>query len=230
MITDADLAAYADGALDEERRAQVEAATTADPQLATRLAAHRDLRRRLAAAFDPILDEPMPERLTQAIAEPKVVRPRFGWPGRLAVGSAMGGALAASLALGVLLGRGSAEPGDLKPGPDGLRAAGELAQALDRQLAGETGVVRVGFTFAQRDGGLCRTFDLPDGALSGLACRDRAGWAVPVVAAEARAQRGDYRMAASPAPPAVLAAVDARIAGDAFDRLQERAARARGWR
>jgi hypothetical protein len=38
------------------------------------------------------------------------------------------------------------------------------------------------------------------------------------------------RQAASALPPAVLSAVDQRIAGDALDPVRERQARDRGWR
>jgi hypothetical protein len=40
----------------------------------------------------------------------------------------------------------------------------------------------------------------------------------------------DYRTAASATPPAVLASVDATIAGEALDAAAERAARDRGWK
>jgi hypothetical protein len=50
------------------------------------------------------------------------------------------------------------------------------------------------------------------------------------VLAEAGTQaEGAYRQAGSDLPPAVLDAIDARIAGKPLDAAGEEAARARGW-
>lgn len=65
------LIAYADGELNAPEqaaeRARVEAAIEANPQLASRVEQHKALRQRLSAAFDPVLDEPIPDRLRAAI-------------------------------------------------------------------------------------------------------------------------------------------------------------------
>ena len=111
-----------------------------------------------------------------------------------------------------------------------LTARGELAGALSRQLASEAApgsAVRIGVSFATRDGGYCRSFSV--GAKAGLACRDGEAWRVPVLTETAAAAAGEYRQAAS-APPAVLEAIDQRIAGTTLDAAAERAARERGWK
>ena len=49
------LMAYADGELDLRTRAQVEDAMAADPQIASRVAAHQALRNTLRSGFDKVL-------------------------------------------------------------------------------------------------------------------------------------------------------------------------------
>ncbi|HQU50296.1 MAG TPA: anti-sigma factor, partial [Casimicrobiaceae bacterium] len=62
-ITDDDLMAWADGQLAGERRASVEQALARDASLATRVAAIREQNAALRDAFDPWLDEAIPQRL-----------------------------------------------------------------------------------------------------------------------------------------------------------------------
>jgi anti-sigma factor RsiW len=66
-ITESDLQAYADRRLEPERRAAVEAWLAARPDEAERLADFRRLADELRAAYDPVLQEPVPERLQQAL-------------------------------------------------------------------------------------------------------------------------------------------------------------------
>ena len=117
-VTPEELAAFADGQLDEPRRAQVAAEVAQDPDLAAEVAAHRALQGRLAAHFAPVLDQPVPDRLTALLGggEAKVADlaterqrraggariPRWGW--------IVGPALAASLALAVFLPGGGSAP------------------------------------------------------------------------------------------------------------------------
>ena len=56
-ISDETLMAYADGELEPAQRAEIEAAMAADPKLAERVEQHRALRRKLNAAYDPVLLE-----------------------------------------------------------------------------------------------------------------------------------------------------------------------------
>lgn len=66
-IPDETLMAYADGELEPEQRAEVEAAMAADPTLAQRVEQHRALRQKLNAAFDPILLDTVPHTLVNAV-------------------------------------------------------------------------------------------------------------------------------------------------------------------
>ena len=81
-ITEADLHAWLDGELPEERRAEVEAYVAAHPDAAARLETYRRNDHGLKAWFDPVLDEEIPVRLTHW----RRMRPRLS----LAVAAAVG--------------------------------------------------------------------------------------------------------------------------------------------
>jgi hypothetical protein len=257
-ITDEQLMAYADGELDAAAAAEVEAAIAADPALAETVARHRALRRQLREAFAPALDEPVPEHLmalvrapvaepaaatggapvaapaaasgTAPVADVVPLRPRRRWAMPEWAG------MAAALALGVALSQAflAPTPADLRTADGGaLRADGALAQALDRQLAADNtpaGRIAVGLSFRDGSGAYCRSFVLRDPRpLAGLACRADDGWHVPITS-EAEVDTGELRQAAAALPPAVLLAVETRLAGDTLDAEAERRARDAGWR
>lgn len=73
-ITEADLHAYADGQLDETRRLRVEAHLAHDAQAAASVRAWREQNETLRALYNPVLNEPLPQRLLAARA------PRARWP------------------------------------------------------------------------------------------------------------------------------------------------------
>jgi len=255
-FSDDTLMAYADGELDPAERAAIETAMQADPAIAAAVARHRALRADVAAAFAGILDEPVPARLQPRTRAPApasapapapvaslaaarearqaqdahATRRRWSWP--------EWGALAAMLVVGVLAGKlapGGAAPAIAGSGSQ-VVAQGELAVALDRQVGGGghggsgagAGAVRIGVSFAARDGRYCRGFAM--GSMAGLACRDGDRWRIPVLAEAEPEATGGYRQAGSALPPAVLDAIDARIAGKPLDAAGEAAAKARGWR
>jgi anti-sigma factor RsiW len=62
-VTESDLHACVDGALPEARRAEVEAYLASHPEDAERVAAYRQQNATLRSLYDPVLDEPMPERI-----------------------------------------------------------------------------------------------------------------------------------------------------------------------
>lgn len=236
--------AYADGELDADTRASVDAAMASDPDIARRIAQHKGLRSRVHATFNRVLDEPVPARLLQAVrsepADPhqrKVMplRPRhirdWSWPQWTAI--------AASLLVGVVAGRltlvGAESRDPITMRGERMLAGGALAAALSDQLAGAQGAAapaRIGVTFRSKSGKYCRTFTLRRPAmLAGLACRAHEGWEVGVLA---RAESpggasGSYRQAASSMPAAVVAAVDDQIMGEPLDQRAEAAARERHW-
>lgn len=237
------LMAYADDELDAGTRASVEAAMASDPEIACRIARHKALRNRVHAAFNRVVDEPVPARLLQAVhgeadsRSSKVMplrRPRvrdWSWPQWTAI--------AASLIVGMIAGRltllGMGRSGPITMRGDRMLAAGALSAALSEQLAGAQTAgdpVRLGVSFHSKSGQYCRTFTLRQPAmLAGLACRARDGWQVGVLARteSADADSGGYRQAASSMPAAIAAAVGEQIVGEPLDRRSEAAARARHW-
>lgn len=192
-FTDAELAAFLDGRLeDETRAAAIESAINADPALAERAMALAEGSDDAAAqavrdAFAPVIEAPVPARLTQTLAAPggaEVVHladrreqtralPQpaptpandtgsgWRWPQFAAV--------AASLALGVMIGgpllggRESTAGGD--PGAM-LLASAEVSAMLDAAPSGQRqdlaalGQGEVVLTFRNSAGALCRQFTI----------------------------------------------------------------------
>ena len=69
-ISDDDLHAFVDGALDPERRRSVKAALSQDPDAAARVAAYRSQAEALHTAYDPVGDAPLPEGLRRVAQAP----------------------------------------------------------------------------------------------------------------------------------------------------------------
>ena len=68
-FNDEDLMAYADGELDADTRSQIERAVARDAGLGARLAVFTKTRASASAAFEPLLDAPVPDALARHIAE-----------------------------------------------------------------------------------------------------------------------------------------------------------------
>ncbi len=241
---DAQIHAYADGALDAETSARIEADSRQDAALAARIAQQRELRTRLRAEFDPVLEEPIPQRLLDALAGPALgaaVRPigtartqraraRPVWAMR------EWSAIAATLLLGVLVGqlafhRSSSPPIETEQGR--FVAAGFLDTALSTQLAGvapEGAAARIGLSFRAAAGEYCRTFTLQTGP-GGVACRRGGRWSLELLDGTAAqpAAPGSFRQAASALSPAMVGAIDALGAGDPLTAEQERQRLGSGW-
>ncbi|MFK2875493.1 anti-sigma factor [Rhodanobacter hydrolyticus] len=244
-IDDEILQAYVDGALDAADTARVDAALAQDDALACRVRQLRALDAQLRAAFDPVLDEPIPGRLS-ALLQPTAARatPFTVLEGGRDAGAVRrratrrwlvpGAALATSVAL---LAAGlwwQADSGWVRTQDGRQFAAGALTRALDNQLASEPDAhasVAIGLSFRSKDGQVCRSFTVRTPPVrAGLACHTTAGWELPVLGPAVPSEGGELRQAASDLPPAVQAAIDARLSGEVFDAQQERAARAEGWR
>jgi hypothetical protein len=245
-LSEETLMAYVDGELDAPAREQVEIALAADPEAARRVAAQRALRSTLRAAFDPVLDEPVPARLTS------LVRPAAAVPTSATVlpfraktvtrtsGTSwmQWGSLAASFVLGALVWHFASRQylaGPFTEQHGVIVASGSLARALTEQLASQqeaSAAVQIGVSFRSKGGEYCRTFRLQERAgAAGLACHEQAGWTVEVLAhpESSASTQGAYRQAASALPPTVLRAVDDAIAGDPLDAAAEAQARASRW-
>lgn len=224
-IDEATVIAWVDGELPADEAARVSAAIAADPALASLAAAHRAMKARFTAAFGPIADEPV--ALPQpppviSLAAVRAARQAEAPPSRR---WALPGAIAASLVVGVLMGHGILGPTGVRDRADGLALSTPIAQALDEQLAGEKGTVRIALSFRDHQGEYCRSFAATH--LAGVACRDAGGWRLRYAAPAATAQ-GDYRMAGTDAAQADVIAT--MIAGDPLDTAEEQKSRAEKWR
>ena len=226
-ITPEQLAAYADGELDDVTAARMRREIEADPVMAQQLAQLTALRGMLADRFDPILAEPVPVQLSQPLVEAaKVVdlsavraarqtlwqRPVF----RLAAGSA----IAASLVAVLMIGQRPAAPSGY--------ADTQLAAALDGTLSGQTASdgTELLLSFRTADGSACRGYS--GKAASGIACRDAQGWKIRQTGASGTKSTSEYQQAGS-ASAAIMAAAQDLAAGPALDAAAEEAARKSGW-
>jgi hypothetical protein len=238
MIDDELLIAYADGECSDADRAKVEQALAEDPALRERLEQHRRLAVRLNAHFGPIAEAPVPDRLSAllhqqeadivdfaAARESREKRRRLPSWGNW-------GAIAASLAVGVLAGQ-MALPGRggiVESHQGALIARGDLAKALDTQLASaqdSAAAVRIGVSFQDRSGRYCRSFET--GSLSGVGCREGDAWRLPITHASGEAAgQGGYRQAGS-GDALVLETATQMMRDAPLDAIAEQKARDNGW-
>jgi len=216
-IDEAMVIAWVDGELPATEAARIEQAVAADPLLRELAHTHRAVRARFAAAFGPIADEPvaLPSADVIRFADLRAKRLRRLW---------VPAAIAASLVMGLFIGQ-IGQPTGVRDRADALALAAPLAHALDAQLSGEAGRVRVALSFRAQDGAYCRSFTAAH--LGGVACRAGDGWSLRY-AAPGTAQTGAYAQAGD--DPARASAIAAMIAGAPLDAAGERAARERGWR
>jgi hypothetical protein len=247
QFSDEILMAYADGEVDADTRRRIEAAMVSDPEIAERVARHRALRMDLGAAFGGVLDEPVPSRLLEAAnSTPAETRSatvtdlnaaraaKSGAPAARAWSWPQWAAIAASLVIGVLAGRSEwrgSQSNMFATTSTGILATGALSAALDDQLSGSAATgdsVQIGLSFRSKGGGFCRSFTAAGAA--GFACHEDSQWRVRALnEAGTHAAGGEYRMAGSELPQAVLSAIDDVMEGEALDRQQELEARERGW-
>ena len=229
-IPDEKFFAWLDGELSPADAALVEAEVAKSPELTRSARQHRAMQARLTAAFDTVAAQPVPEHLRKRgevvdFASARRVRDSRRWGSR-----AQWAAIAATLAVGIFTGMMTARPtgGPAEVHGAHLYAASALDNALDKELASApaTGPVRIGITFRDQSGAICRTFT--DAQSSGLACRDSSGWRLRGLFAAPEGQAGTYRMAGGP-DPNLAALVDSAMAGEPLDAAQERAARSKGW-
>jgi hypothetical protein len=241
---DAQIYAYVDGELDAQTAARLEVDSRGDAALAARISRQLQLRTRLRAEFDPVVSEPVPQRLSVALAGPKpgaavtpigAARKDGGRAARAAWSLREWTAVAAMLAVGVFVGMfASRDTGDLpfETAEGRLVAADYLDTALSTQLAGaapQDAAARIGMSFRTVGGEYCRTFTLQTGA-GGLACRRDARWSVELLDGAAAQPGGDgFRQASSALSPGMLGAIAALGAGDPLTEDEEQQRLASGW-
>lgn len=239
--TDETIMAYVDGELDPAARDALARAALTDRDLADRIAAQQGLRERLRTHFAPVTAEAVPEAWIETIraagapapaatvidfAQARAARaaPRPVW-----TRAWVGGALAASLVMGLFIGTRITPSGPIVAQGGALLASGDLAHTLDTRLASAQGEapIRILASFRRDDGAVCRAFSGP--AASGIACRDGQEWRLQHVLPGATPAAGAYRQAATP-DGALMALAQSMATGDPLDAGQERAALAEGWR
>ena len=221
--------AWLDGELEPDDAARFAARVTTDPTLAQLAREHRTLRRDLERAFDPLIGSPIPARLSEpllksgnvidfaAATRKRSMPPLIQW-----------GAIAASLMVGILVGVGVPRTSSpVKFDAGGLYASASLNRALDTELASApSGNVRIGITFRDHSGSICRTFT--EASATGLACRSNRRWNVTGLFAAPEGQGENYRMA-SGMNPNLAQMVGSAMAGEPLDAAAERAAKSAGW-
>jgi hypothetical protein len=233
MVEEEKFFAWLDGELEPEEAAWIEAEVAASPELSRKAEEHRVMAAGLRGAFAPVAAAPVPERLAATVRQDNVVQldqARAARERRKTPIWTQMAALAATLAVGIFMGN------MLIPGPAGpiqaedgrLVAGGELKEALYAQLASAPAQAgpRIGMTYRDKSGAVCRTFQ--DDDTSGLACREGGDWRIRGLFQGAEGQGSDYRMAAG-ADPRLMDMVDESIAGEPFDAAQEKRAKERGW-
>lgn len=227
--------AWLDGELSGAEAEAMQARVDSDPELQEMARQHRAMQSRLKDAFDKVASAPVPDSLSASAhgSGPVVVslaERREQAARRAPRGVPQWAAIAATLVLGVMAGTlvpdRAESPVEVRG--DAIYAAGELGRALDTQLASApSGDVRIGLTFRDNDGTICRTFT--GQSASGLACRDSDRWQLRGLFPSGEGQAGDYRMAAG-MNPALAALLDSTITGEPLDSAQEAEASKRGWK
>jgi hypothetical protein len=250
-IAEETLMAYVDGELDPQARAEVEAAMRDDPEVAERVARHRELRAKIQLAYAAELTEAVPERLLAAVRKPiraadsnivDLTEARAALQAPPSVQSRkprwrLAASMAASLLIGIGVGFFAWRNSDsimIQNTGGALVASGALARGLSNQLAGDhpsAARVEIGLSFLAKSGDYCRTFTiLGDSSGAGLACRREKRWEIRVLAQPGTAGgSSEYRTASSSLSPAIISAVEQQISGEPLDRSAEIAALKRQW-
>jgi hypothetical protein len=220
-FSDEELMSYADGELDGPQAQAIREAASGDPAIAARIEMFTASRKLLHYAFESAIEEPVPQRLRDAIEalgedDEDIERPRVvPFPERRAptpVRAWMPRALAASAALLVAVATGwwlrdAAPPG---AGSNALLASvaslpAPVSDALEHLPSGEVRNVRFGgnqvevLTLATYASGntFCREFETTASAdqtpqsIRGVACRQNNQWVARAVADQAPSAGAD---------------------------------------
>lgn len=243
------LMAYADGELDPQQRPQVEQWLRDDPQARAIVERFRQTRAQLSPGLDALLDEPVPQRLIDAIRQhpgpagsarapvPEATPAPPSAGGRVAANEpwfwpSLATAASVALVIGLVAGHWWG----------GVPAAGHdtLAQALQTVPSGQ--VLQVGTTqvmplasFRAPDGQVCREFEqVTQGRqVHGIACLDAQQWIPRLLQdhgpADAPQASPPGYATASGENDAVSALVESLRLGPALTPSQEEQALREGW-
>ncbi|MFT3728914.1 MAG: hypothetical protein QM759_13910 [Terricaulis sp.] len=237
QISDDELMAFADGALDARRAAEVGAAVAADATLAAKVERLRASTAAFKGAFAGQLDVEVPAYL-RAIVERGAADNVVAFKPRRTQAPLWASIAAAAACLVVGFGVGRFNSGDglfeMRSG-HALVAAHDLRGALETAASGAgVGDVRIALTFPQANAGYCRVFRIDRGdapATAGLACKAQDDWTVVALGEAGRGvAHGGMEQAAADIPEAVLQAAADRQGGDALDANAEAQALKAHWR
>lgn len=188
-VDPATLVAYLDGELRPSVAGEVETALVGNAEMRARLASLERVDAALAAAYDPVLQAPLPALvLTDRLGSGRGAPANMGRPAmRFAWAAGIGG-----LILGFAAGQYG--PYFVQPATPVAVAVidSQLPEILESELSGTTvafsdpiqgitGTVKPISTFVNADGSYCRAFEArasgDEGSLTsrGVACRDQAG-------------------------------------------------------
>jgi len=211
MLSDETLMAYVDGELPDVEAAAIALAAAHDPEVARRITLFKESSRIVRAAFDPDLDEPVPQHLREAVlalgtpAAGRKRAPRRSWldwlnaHGWVTPRSAL--AAAFGCLLGIALGWQLAGAGSAPEAAPSLAASvaplpAELLEVLDRQPTGRgvltslrTRTVQVLPLASYGDAGsFCREVEVSSTllgrseAVRAIACRTDGNWRLAALA------------------------------------------------
>ena len=171
-------------------------------------------------------------RVSPMVLRLKEVREHFAARGKIWIPAI---AVAAGIGLGILLAAAFGIGTDLRGEDGALIAKGELAKVLSSALISEENqtpaAARVVASFWSKNGSFCRSFltrGNAEGALAGIACREREAWRVAAMATVA--PNPALIPGAAVLPASVRSVMDNLIVGMPLDSDAERQARNQGWR
>lgn len=224
MSAEERIAAYLDGEMDDAAAAAFEAEIAGDPALAARVATWRAADQRIAAAFAPVADMLLPAELFAKLSAPVAVPAANDNPDRWRrFALPLGGALAASLAIGLFV-----APRTNGPAERDLNFALETGRSLEAVRLADGRTVTPTMTVRAGDGRFCREYR--DGDTVALACRTSGRWVIEAKGkGSGPAGQGEI-MTASGADASALDAAYARLkASDPLGAAEESALMSKDW-
>jgi len=229
---DEQLAAFLDGVMDDAEARAFEIRLASDPELAARAERWRVNDQRIAAALVPLAAEPLDPRVllqmgldkpTTQAAEPERVPANDNSPWWRRHAMPLGGALAASLLVAVLVPRWGQQP------QHDLSYALETAPSLKMVELADGSKITPTLTVRAADGRYCREFVA--GAEVGLACRENGRWQIKAQGMGAGPADSATIATASGADAAALEGAYSKLgASDPLDAKDEAALISGGWK
>ena len=237
------LDAFVDGELPPADMTRMAALIEKRADLRAYVESQEKLKHHLRDSFSQVLHQAIPAQIGRLIASAAKrpvgksrwsdwLREFFAW----GVAGPAAATLAVGLVVGLFVGRFQPAPFVASVSNGQILAQGELAHALDVQLAANASskeIVRIGLSFRSKQGDDCRTFEWMSSSVStdGVACHIAGKWnlAALVNAPRHPNDTAAYQTAGATMPDAIRGTVSAMISGEPFDPSGEEAARAAHW-